>query len=247
VAVTQPSGSAGVQSFQQKEQAAMIQPKDSSVVQPIQEKDQMAVSQMKGSTEIKADEKNQAAATLHPKGSVVVKPIQPMDQQAQIQSSGSTVVKPSLPKDQQAQIQSSGSIVVKPSLSKDQEAVTQLRDPSDTSDKTYQQRAKVAETQPDILPSLINEQLKKDGKNTASADDSSKDTSITAAGFSLPIGERFAVVSSCVEAADRIWVTPMHAVDALDRLSHKLEDLAKEGNFEFLHLFLEISNTWLLV
>jgi hypothetical protein len=113
----------------------------------------------------------------------------------------------------------------------------QPRDSSDTSDKTYQQRAKVAETRPDILPSLINEELKKEGgKNTASADDSTKDTSISAAGFSLPIGERFAVVSSCVEAADRIWVTPMHAVDALDRLSHKLKDLAKEGNFALLHL-----------
>jgi hypothetical protein len=94
----------------------------------------------------------------------------------------------------------------------------------------------VAETRPDILPSLINEQLKKEGKNTASAKNSTKDTSISAAGFSLPIGERFAVVSSCVEAADRIWVTPMHAADALDRLSHKLDDLAKEGHFAFLHL-----------
>jgi hypothetical protein len=217
VAVTQPRDSAGVQSFQLKEQAAMIQPEDSSVVQSIQQKEQMAVTQLKGSTEIKPDEKNQAAATLHPKGSLVVKPIQPMDQQAVIQPSGS--------------------LVVKPSLTKDQDAMIQPRDSSDNLDKTYQHRAKVAETRPDILPSLINEELKiEDGKNTASADDSTKDTSISEAGFSLPIGERFAVVSSCVEAADRIWVTPMHAVDVLDRLSHKLEELTKEGNFAFLHL-----------
>jgi hypothetical protein len=89
VAVAQPRDSAGVQSFQLKEQATMIQSEDSSVVQPIQQKDQMAVTQLKGSTESKPDEKNQAAATLHPRGSIVVKPIQPMDQQAQIQSSGS--------------------------------------------------------------------------------------------------------------------------------------------------------------